>query len=123
MDPNSLIAYELNNKDHQEEDISKIADSIKQVGMRNPVEVDENMVILSWHGRVEAAKMLWLTEIPVIVYNDMSEEQKKLYRHLANRTADFAKYDKEKIRQEILESEWEERLTLEKLYEEFKITK
>jgi ParB-like chromosome segregation protein Spo0J len=47
MDPNSLIAYELNNKDHQEEDISKIADSIKQVGMRNPVEVDENMVILS----------------------------------------------------------------------------
>ena len=121
MDPNSLIAYELNNKDHQEEDISKIADSIKQVGMRNPVEVDENMVILSGHGRVEAAKMLWLTEIPVIVYNDMSEEQKKLYRHLANRTADFAKYDKEKIRQEILESEWEERLTLEKLYEEFKI--
>jgi ParB-like chromosome segregation protein Spo0J len=58
MDPNSLIAYELNNKDHQEEDISKIADSIKQVGMRNPVEVDENMVILSGHGRVEAAKML-----------------------------------------------------------------
>jgi hypothetical protein len=51
----------------------------------------------------------------------MSEEQKKLYRHLANRTADFAKYDKEKIRQEILESAGEERLTLEKLYEEFKI--
>jgi ParB-like chromosome segregation protein Spo0J len=38
--------------------VSKIADSIKKVGMRNPVEVDENMVILSGHGRVEAAKML-----------------------------------------------------------------
>ncbi len=121
INPSELIAYELNNKDHQEEDISKIADSISKVGMRNPIEVDENMVILSGHGRVEAAKMLWLEEVPVIVYNDMSEEQKKLYRHLANRTADFAKYDKEKIRQEIMESAWEERLTLEKLYEEFKI--
>lgn len=121
IDPTQLIAYELNNKDHQEEDINKIAESIQKVWMRNPVEVDENMVILSWHGRVEAAKMLGLEKIPVIIYTDMSEEQKRLYRHLANRTADFAKYDKEKIRQEILNTEWEERYTLEKLYEEFKI--
>ena len=31
LDPNELIAYELNNKDHQEEDISKIAESIEKV--------------------------------------------------------------------------------------------
>lgn len=47
LDPHELIAYELNNKDHQDEDISKIAESIKKCGMRNPVEVDENKVILS----------------------------------------------------------------------------
>ena len=58
LDPHELIGYELNNKIHDEEDVSKIADSIKKVRMRNPVEVDENMVILSGHGRVEAAKML-----------------------------------------------------------------
>jgi len=58
LDPHELIGYELNNKIHDEDDVSKIADSIKKVGMRNPVEVDENMVILSGHGRVEAAKML-----------------------------------------------------------------
>lgn len=121
LDPNELIWYELNNKDHQDEDIGKIADSIQKVGMRNPVEVDENMVILSWHGRVEACKLLWLEKIPVIIYKDMTEEQKKLYRHLANRTADFAKYDKEAIRKEIMESTGEERYTLEKLYEEFKL--
>lgn len=121
LDPHELIGYELNNKIHVDEDISKIADSIKKVGMRNPVEVDENMVILSGHGRVEAAKMLGLDKIPVIVYDDMDEEQKKLYRHLANRTADFAEYDKEAIRKEIMESSGEERYTLEKLYEEFKL--
>ena len=47
LDPHELIAYEVNDKDHQEEDISKIAESIKKCGMRNPVEVDENKVILS----------------------------------------------------------------------------
>lgn len=51
----------------------------------------------------------------------MNESQKKLYRHFANRTADFAEYDKEAIRKEIMESEGDERLTLEKLYEEFRI--
>lgn len=51
----------------------------------------------------------------------MTESQKKLYRHFANRTADFAEYDKEAIRKEIMESDGDERLTLEKLYEEFKI--
>jgi site-specific DNA-methyltransferase (adenine-specific) len=121
LDPHELIGYELNNKIHDEEDVSKIADSIKKVGMRNPVEVDENMVILSGHGRVEAAKMLGLDKIPVIVYDDMDESQKKLYRHLANKTADFAEYDKEAIRKEIMESTGEERYTLEKLYEDFKL--
>jgi hypothetical protein len=51
----------------------------------------------------------------------MTESQKKLYRHFANRTADFAEYDKEAIRQEIMNSTEDEKLTLEKLYEEFKI--
>ena len=121
LDPHELIGYELNNKIHDDEDVSKIADSIKKVGMRNPVEVDENMVILSGHGRVEAAKMLGLDKIPVIVYDDMDESQKKLYRHHANKTADFAEYDKEAIRKEIMESTGEERYTLEKLYEDFKL--
>ena len=121
MNPHELIAYELNNKDHQDEDIRKIAESIQKCGMRNPVEVDENFVILSWHGRVEACKLLGIDKIPVIIYDDMDETQKKLYRHMANRTADFAKYDKEAIRKEIMESSGEERYTLEKLYEEFKL--
>lgn len=121
MNPHELIAYELNNKDHQDEDIRKIAESIEKCWMRNPVEVDENFVILSWHGRVEACKLLGIDKIPVIIYDDMDETQKKLYRHMANRTADFAKYDKEAIRKEIMESSGEGRYTLEKLYEEFKL--
>ena len=119
---NELIAYELNNKNHQDEDINKIMESIEEVWMRAPIEIDENNVILAWHWRAEACKRLGISEVPVIIYTDMTEKQKKLYRHFANRTADFAEYDKEAIRQEIMNSEDEdERLTLEKLYEEFRI--
>lgn len=121
IDVNELVAYELNNKIHQDEDVKEIMNSIETVGMRAPIEVDENNVILAWHGRVEACKRLGIEKVPCIRYTDMTESQKKLYRHFANRTADFAEYDKEAIRKEIMESTDDEKITLEKLYEEFRI--
>jgi hypothetical protein len=47
MDVNELVAYELNNKEHKDEDIGKIMESIETVGMRAPIEIDENNVILA----------------------------------------------------------------------------
>lgn len=44
---NELVAYELNNKEHKDEDIGKIMESIETVGMRAPIEIDENNVILA----------------------------------------------------------------------------
>jgi ParB-like chromosome segregation protein Spo0J len=48
-----LIPYERNNKIHTEEQIKKIAKSIKECGFRAPILVDENRVILAGHGRLE----------------------------------------------------------------------
>lgn len=48
-----LIPYEKNNKIHNEDQIKKIARSIKEVGFRTPIQVDENRVILAGHGRLE----------------------------------------------------------------------
>ena len=47
IDKSTKHMYELNNKIHDDEDVSKIADSIQKVGMRDPVEVDDKMIILS----------------------------------------------------------------------------
>lgn len=44
-----LIPYEKNNKIHNEEQIKKIARSIREVGFRTPIQVDENRVILAGH--------------------------------------------------------------------------
>ncbi len=47
IDVNELVAYELNNKIHQDEDVQQIMNSIETVGMRAPIEIDENNVILA----------------------------------------------------------------------------
>ena len=80
-----IIPYEKNNKIHNEEQVKKIARSIKEIGFRNPILVDENRVILAGHGRLEGAKRAKLKEVPVIQYTDLTEEQKKKYRILDNR--------------------------------------
>ena len=44
-----LIPYEKNNKIHDESQIKKIARSIREIGFRAPILVDENNVILAGH--------------------------------------------------------------------------
>lgn len=48
-----LVPYEKNNKIHNDDQVKKIARSIREIGFRNPILVDENRVILAGHGRLE----------------------------------------------------------------------
>ena len=104
----TLIPYERNNKIHTEEQIKKIAKSIKELWFRAPILIDENNIILAWHWRLAAAKKLKLKEVPVIQYTDLTEEQKKKYRLLDNRLADLSDYDLENLKLELqeLNDEW-----------------
>lgn len=98
-----LIPYENNNKIHNEDQIKKIARSIREVGFRTPIQVDENRVILAGHGRLEGAKRAKLKEVPVIQYTDLTEEQKKKFRLLDNRLGDLAEYNLEALKEELKE--------------------
>lgn len=75
--------------------------SIKQTGNLDPIEVDENGVILSGHTRLKALKRLGYTETEVLVFEGMTEEQKRKYRILANKTAEKATWDMSKLEQEL----------------------
>ena len=103
-----LIPYERNNKIHDEQQIKKIAKSIKELWFRAPILIDENNIILAWHWRLAAAKKLKLKEVPVIQYTDLTEDQKKKYRLLDNRLADLSEYDLENLKLELqeLNDEW-----------------
>jgi DNA modification methylase len=75
----SLTAYARNARTHSDEQISKIAASMKEWGWTNPVLVDEEGGIIAGHGRVLAAKRLGIGEAPVMVATGWSDAQRRAY--------------------------------------------
>ena len=53
-----LKPYKNNARTHSEEQIEKIANSIKEFGFINPVIIDSEFGIIAGHGRVLGAKKL-----------------------------------------------------------------
>jgi len=100
--PNTLIPYDKNSRVHSDYQINQIAKSIKELGWRVPVVVD-NDNILSGHGRVLAAQKLGMTEIPTIDASDMTDVQKKQFIIADNKIAQNAEWDKEILMMEIEE--------------------
>lgn len=83
-----LIPYARNSKKHPKEQIEKIAVQISQVGFLVPIVVDKDMVIVSGHGRLEAAKSLNLAQVPVLVADHLTEEQAMAFRIADNKVAE-----------------------------------
>ena len=102
-----LKPYPQNARDHTKHQIRQIADSIRAFGFTNPVLVDAKNQIIAGHGRVEAAKLLGLTEVPTIRLEDLSEKQIRAYIIADNKLAENAGWDRA-----ILAAELQHLLTL-----------
>lgn len=94
-----LIPYEKNAKKHPKKQVQQVANSIKEFGFNQPVVVDQNNVVIVGHGRLEAAKLLGLTEVPVLQVK-LTKEQADAYRLADNK---------------LNESEWDMSLVIEEL--------
>ena len=95
-----LIPYE-NNPRKNEEAIPDTMESIRQCENLDPIEIDENNVILSGHTRLLALQKLGYTETEVIRYSGLTEEQKKKYRLLSNKVSEKSGWDFEKLEEEL----------------------
>ena len=94
----SLAALKPNTRNartHSRRQIRQIADSIAAFGFNNPVLVDDNNLIIAGHGRVEAARLLGLSEVPTVCLAHMSEAEKRAYVIADNRLAEKAGWDEE----------------------------
>lgn len=98
-----LIPYVNNARTHDEAQVKQIASSIKEFGFNNPVLIDEQGGIIAGHGRVQAAQLLNLSEVPTITLSHLSEAQKKAYILADNRMALNAGWDIELLKLEILD--------------------
>lgn len=95
-----LKPYE-NNPRHNENAIPATMESIRQCENLDPIEVDEDFIILSGHSRFEALKRLNYKNTEVVQYVGLTEEQKNKYRLLANKTNEFAGWDEKKLQEEL----------------------
>ena len=73
--------------------VDSVVKSIEQCTYIAPIIVDENNVILAGHTRYKALKKLGHTECQCIVKNGLTEEQKKKYRLLDNKTSELSEWD------------------------------
>ncbi len=98
---NKLIGYINNARTHDENQIKQIASSIKEFGFNNPILIDSDGGIIAGHGRVQAAQLLNISEVPTIELPHLSEAQKKAYILADNRMALNAGWDTELLKLEL----------------------
>lgn len=97
ISPHSLKPYPGNARVHSKKQIRSLEASIKRFGYTQPALVSENGEIIAGHGRVEAAKQLGLTTIPVIQIGHLSEVDRRAYILADNQLALKAGWDKETL--------------------------
>lgn len=89
-----LKPYPNNARQHPQEQINKIVNSINEFGFITPVIIDENNMILVGHGRTEAAKIAGLDKVPFRRVTNLSDDQKRAYILADNKLSDLAEWDK-----------------------------
>ncbi len=83
-----LIPYEKNAKIHDEENVEKICQSIRQYGFNSPIQVMASGVIVCGHGRRLAAMKLGMTHVPVkVLHHITNETEADAYRLVDNQVS------------------------------------
>jgi len=72
-----VIPYARNARSHSEAQIAEIAGSIRAFGFANPILVGEDGDVIAGHGRLAAARLLGMSEVPVIVLSGLSEVERR----------------------------------------------
>src|SRR5665213_294795 len=89
----ALTPYSRNARTHSKPQIRQIAVSMQTFGFTNPVLIAGNNTIIAGHGRVEAAKLLGMDQVPTIRLENLTEDQIRAYVIADNRLAEKAGWD------------------------------
>ena len=73
--------------------VDRVAAAIREFGFRVPIVAKSDGTVVDGHLRLKAAKKLGITEVPVILADDMSEAQIKAFRLSVNKVAELAEWD------------------------------
>ena len=100
-----LMEYKGNAKLHSREQVDDIANSIKEFGFNDPIaawhDTDGNAVIVEGHGRLMAARRLGLKQVPVVFLDGLTDDQRRAYALIHNKTTQDTGFDPEAILKEL----------------------
>lgn len=102
---NDIKPYE-NNPRENDEAAEYVANSIKEFGFQQPIVVDKNGIIIAGHTRWKAAQQLGLKEVPVVVADELTQNQIDAYRLADNKVSEFSGWDFDKLNLELEGIDW-----------------
>ncbi len=98
----NLVPYKNNARTHSKKQLRQIADSIVRFGFTNPVLVSDDNMIIAGHGRVEPAKLLGMTEVPIRRLSHLNKDEVRAYVLADNRIAENTGWDRDLLAIELL---------------------
>lgn len=98
----ALTPYKKNARKHHAEDVSAIVNSIREFGFNDPIGVwGKDNIIVEGHGRLLAAKQLKMKTVPVIRLDQLTDEQRRAYALVHNKTAELSSWDFDMLESEL----------------------
>lgn len=84
--------YKFNARNNKKA-VKFVENSIKNFGMKVPIVIDTNNIVVCGHTRLQALKNLGIKNVPCIIADDLTEQQIKAYRLADNKVAEKASWD------------------------------
>ena len=94
-----LKPYERNPRKNKHA-VEVLAKSIQRVGNNDPIEVNEDYVILCGHTRKQALEKLNIKTTDIVMIKGLTEEQQNEYRITNNKTGEIAEWDFEVLEED-----------------------
>lgn len=99
--PADLIEYEENSRKHSAEQLKQLDQLIERFGFNNPIIIDGSNGIIAGHARKLVALRREMPQVPCIVKDNLSEDEKRAYVIADNKIA--------------LNGQWSEKVLLQEL--------
>lgn len=99
-DIEAVTPYENNPRDNRRA-VDLVAGSIDSYGFLQPIVISADGTVIVGHTRLEAARKLGLKQIPVVIADNLTEEQANAYRIVDNKVGELSYWDIDLLNDEL----------------------